>query len=348
LVLGLATCAAVELLVNARGAQHGLDFHGIWRAGRDVLLGRSPYITPGAKTLLLQSNAFVTPPVLAELAVPFSLLPFTLAIVLWNMVCVMAFVCALKLAGVSDRRALVVGLCSFPFLASIDLGQPDGVFALGVALAWRWRDSWRGAVAIGAVIAAKLLVWPLIIWLLVTRRVRLAAIAGGSALALLAASWAAIGFNGLSQYPRLLAADAQAFEARSHSIVAAAMRLGISEHPARLLTVVLAVALALTVARGAQWTDLGWFTGMLLAGLLLSPVLWSHYLVILLIPLALSCPRLSLLWGLTALFWISPLEPPSTDAQVIVVLVTAAAIALLASARAIPSSRFPPRWSRSN
>jgi hypothetical protein len=51
-------------------------------------------------------------------------------------------------------------------------------------------------------IAAKLLAWPLIIWLLVTGRGRRAGVAAGTAVALVLASWAPIGFAGRSMAPR--------------------------------------------------------------------------------------------------------------------------------------------------
>jgi alpha-1,2-mannosyltransferase len=325
LVWGVATIYA-----NARGRAYGLDFHGIWRAGHRLLAGNSPYVAPDWQRLLVASNAFITPPPLAMLSAPFSLLPFGLAIVLWNLLCAGAFVVALRLLGVSDWRVFLVATCSLPFVFSLILGQPDGLFALGGAVAWRYRGSWRGAVAVGALIAAKLLAWPLVIWLLVTRRVRCSVIALASAAGLLAGSWALIGFHGLLDYPRLLAADARAFETRSHSVVAAAMKLGASAAVAQWLAIGCAAVVGLAALRLARRSDLGWFTAAIAVGLLSSPVLWAHYLVLLLIPLAISRPRLDRLWLLTAVFWLSPVEP-AHGWQIMLVLVVVSAIALLAS-----------------
>src|SRR5436305_405060 len=101
-----------------------------------------------------------------------------------------------------------------------------------------WRIDWerlgrRLLIALlclfgaGALVAAKLLAWPLVIWMLVTRRTRGAAITVVSAAGLALAGWSLIGMHGLLGYPGLLAADAHAFEARSHSLVAVAMSLGL-------------------------------------------------------------------------------------------------------------------------
>src|SRR5204863_5637362 len=131
-------------------------------------------------------------------------------------------------------------LASYPFVSSIVLGQPDALLLLGAALAWRYRGSWRGAAAVGTVIALKLLAWPLLLWLVATRRFRQAGVAAAVAIGLTAGSWAAIGFEGLSQYPRLLSADATAFQVRSRSVVAAAVGLGATPHAARLLALLVA------------------------------------------------------------------------------------------------------------
>jgi alpha-1,2-mannosyltransferase len=234
--------------------------------------------------------------------------------------------------GVRDARVYLVALCSFPFVSSLILGQPDGLFALGAAIGWRYRDSWRGAVAVGALIAAKLLAWPLLLWLLLTRRVKCSLIALCSATALLLLSWATIGFKGLLDYPKLLSADAQAFAARSHSIVAGLMRLGVPEQLANWSAIACAAAAAVAIVRVARSRDQGYFAAAILAGLLASPLLWSHYLVLLFIPLAICRPRPDRLWLLSALFWLSPLEP-AHGWQIWLVLLTTVAIAVRSGRR---------------
>jgi hypothetical protein len=322
--------AAFTLYANARGSQYGFDFHGgIWKAGQDLLAGRSPYPDADAGGLLVPGNAYVLPPLLGVIAVPFSVLPFTLAIVLWNVVCAAALVAALALLGVRDRRIYLLALCSFPFVASLALGQPDGLLALAAALAWRFRGSWKGGLAVGALIAAKLFAWPLVIWLLATRRFRAAAVAAGSSLLFTGLSWALFGFKGLTAYPRLLAADARAFEVRSHSVVALALRLGASEELGRLLMVGVAVALALIALRVSRGGDLGWFSVALAFGLLTSPILWSHYLTLLFVPLAISRRRADAIWLLTIAFWLSHQEPPAHVWQVGLVLLTIGAVTAL-------------------
>jgi hypothetical protein len=317
----------------------------------DVLEGRSPYPPADPQTLLSRGNQFVTPPPLAILAIPFSLLPFGISVAAWNLSCAVGFAAALRVLGIRDWRVYAVAVCSWPFVISLIMGQPDGLFALLAAIAWRWRDSPQGAAACGALIAAKLFALPLLLWLLVTRRFRLAAVAAASAAGLLAASWACIGFKGLVGYPKLLVADARAFETRSHSVVAAAMRVGASEQVARLAAVTFAALVALAIVRAARRSDFGYFAAALLVGLLASPLMWSHYLVLLLVLLAIARPQLDAVWLLTPIFYLSPIEPPPSEVQVILVLLatTVLAIRAVSSGPSIPFASLqrttaePPR-----
>ena len=48
------------------------------------------------------------------------------------------------------------------------------------------------------------------------------------------------------------------------------------------------------------------FTCAVAATLALSPIVWLHYLVVLLVPLAIARPRFSAIWLLPILLWVSP------------------------------------------
>jgi alpha-1,2-mannosyltransferase len=341
-----AAMTALTFTLAVKGGIYGFDFHGgAWAAGRDVLAGRSPYPAPDPAKLLAAGNSYIPPPLLAVLCVPLSLLPFVPAVVAFGVACTAAFVLALWLLGVRDLRVYGLALTSFPFVASIGMGQPDGLLALLVALAWRYRRSWPGAVAVGTVIALKLLAWPLLVWFLATKRLKQAAVAAAVAIAELGGSWALIGFKGLPQYRHLLEADATAFQIRGHSVVAAALRLGASPHTARLLALGVALAVAGIVVRLAGDRDLGTFTAALAFGLLASPILWTHYLVVLFVPLALAHRRADAAWLATIAYWISPLEPPPHVWKVLFVLALTAALSVAAADPALrrPRARRPAR-----
>ena len=341
-VLVGAAMAGITLYVNAKG-HYGLDFRGgAWGAGKDVLAGRSPYPAPDPAQLLAAGNAYIPPPLLAVLSVPLSVLPFVPAIVVWNVVCTAALVLALGTLGVRDWRVYGLALTSFPFVAGIVLGQPDAPLALGVAVAWRYRSSWRGAAALGIVVALKLLAWPLLLWLVVTRRFRQAGVATAVAIAATLGSWSLIGFKGLAQYPRLLSADATAFQAGSRSVVAAALGLGTTPHAARLLAFLVAAAVAATIWRLASDRDLGAFAAALAFGLLSSPILWMHYLVILFAPLAVAYQRAGAAWLLTIAYWISPTDLRAPVWKIVCVLALTLALSALAARRPRPHAAPQP------
>jgi hypothetical protein len=262
---------------------------------------------------------------LGLVAVPFSVLPFSLAAVLWTCISVAGLAGALFLVGVRDARVYAVALCSFPFVESVGFGQSEGLLALSIACAWRYRDSFPGAVAVGVLIAAKLLAWPLILWLVVTRRTRGAVIATASALGMLFISWACVGFSGLAEYPHLLAADARAFEASSFSLVAGLMHIGVSAHIATLALIVTCV-LALGAFMSGRRSDQSWFAMSVGFGVLSSPLVWVHYLVLLLVPLAIARRRLDPYWSATILLWFLPIHERSGPWQASLVLLSAIAI----------------------
>lgn len=321
--------ALVQLFLSTHSNQYGLDFRGgTWHAGREVLAGRTPYPHPlVGVALMMQPSGFMTPPPLALLGIPFSLLPYSAAIAAFNVFCAFALLCALRLLGVSDKRVYVLAVCSFPFVSSLALGQPDGVFALCAALAWRYRDSWPGALAAAAVIAMKLLAWPLLIWFIATRRFRQASLAAAGSVLILVGSWACIGFHGMSPYLKLLSDDAKTYENKSHSLVAGFMHLGLSSRTAGLLTILTAAAIAAATVVVSRGSDQGWFSSAIVLGILMSPIVWDHYLVLLLVCLAAARQtRDPLFWLLTAALWLAPSEnPPGVWQAWLVPVVTAAA-----------------------
>lgn len=48
------------------------------------------------------------------------------------------------------------------------------------------------------------------------------------------------------------------------------------------------------------------FSLALVAAIALTPIVWIHYLALLLVPLAFARPRVSWAWGLLWVFWILP------------------------------------------
>lgn len=222
---------------------------------------------------------------------------------LWSVVLIGCTVGALWLLGVRDWRCYLVGLL-WPFnRVALDWGRIDPLLVLLVAAAWRFRDSaWAAAASTGAAIATKLFLWPAVFWLFVTGRRRAGVLSVVLALGLVLIPWAAIGFADLLQYPALLR-KVSAQEYGSFSATALAETLVGNRALARAVVVAIgAVLLAFSVrcARHPDWTarerDRRSLTIILAASLVLSPIVWSDYYGLLLVPVALARPRLSGLW----------------------------------------------------
>jgi hypothetical protein len=313
-VLAFAASAAV----NLRGRALGFDFRGNeWLPAKAVLHGASPYAHLTPAYLRAHSNTFLLPPLVALLATPLALLPFHVAFAVWTVLSAAAFVAALRLVGLRNRGCFVLACLSFPLLDCLMLGQLSGFLALGTALAWRWRDRPRvSGFLVAAMIVAKLLAWPLLLWLLFTRRWRAAATAAAGAIALLTASWAAIGFVGLRGYPQELRLDARAFGERTHSLVAFATSLGASYAVGELVAAMIVIALlAWTWHCASSGADLQAFAAATAAGIYASPVVHPHYLLVLLVVLAAASPRPSWMWLLLPALWLSPGEPAHSPLQ---------------------------------
>jgi len=79
------------------------------------------------------------------------------------------------------------------------------------------------------------------------------------------------------------------------------------------------------------------------AALLLSPILWLHYLVLLLVPFALVRPKLSLLWLSPLVLWVTPHYAAAGDIWRIVVVLGFIAVAFSVALRASPGPRLSAR-----
>jgi hypothetical protein len=181
------------------------------------------------------------------------------------------------------------------------------LLTLAAALMWRYRDRWLlAAAALGVGLAIKPLMVPLMVWLLLTRRFRAALAAGAMAAGLTLGSWAVIGFSGLRSYPQLLQAWDDAYAACGVSISALALKIGASSVLATSLRVAVAAALLAGAWRLAQRPDgdRRSFAAAMGALVVAAPIVWSHYLMYFLVPLALAVPRLDRRWLCLAALWL--------------------------------------------
>lgn len=288
-----------------------LEDFGIFRtAAIKVIHGHSPYVAPNPAAYL-HFDRFVYPPVAALLFAPFAAVPSGPSRVLMFAAGLVAIVVSLRVLRVEDWRCYGIALISAPAINSVALGTLTSFLLLGAAVCWRYRDNpVVGGVAAAVTALLKLFLWPLAVWLVVTRRWRAALVCAGAGLVLLVGGWAVIGFAGLRSYPTILHVLQQIEIPVSYSLVAL---FGLNGHAATAVTVVLSLAAIVAIwaaARGADG-DRRAFAVAVVAALLTTPLLWMHYLLLLFVPIAFYRPRLSGLWFLPLLLWLTP----SSNAQ---------------------------------
>jgi len=303
------------------------DLHVMWKAGHDIVTGHSPY-------------PFVYPAPAAFLMVPFGLLPWQLAVVAFTLVLIGSLVLALRLLRVTDWRCYAAALACMPMTSSITIGTLSPLLLLAGAAAWRYRNRRLlvAAAVVGAVVT-KIFLWPLFFWLVATRRYRTAATTAGLGVATVFGSWALLGFDGLREYPHRISRVAGLEQDRSYSPFSLGQSLGMSTTAAQVMVALLAVAAIAAIvllARGRDG-DRRAFVAAIGAGVILSPIVWPHYLVILFVPIALYRRRLSAAWVLPLLFWLLPgPESHGSTAWIVATLAISAAAVLLAARRSSP------------
>jgi hypothetical protein len=320
-----------------RAHAFAVDFHnGEWPAGVRILHGLSPYFDPHSAAVLSAGSPHPTvtpmvyPAIGALLFAALALLPHTLADATFTCLDMAAVLVALRLLGVRDRRVYGVVFLWPPVVSGWQTANITLLLVLGLAAVWRFRDRPAlSGVLLAALVSIKLILWPLGLWLLATRRYLSLTYAMATGLALNVAAWAVLGFNELPRYLRVLQAFDGAGERRAYSTVSLALHLGAS-HPA---AVVLGFGLAsfaavACVASGWRGRERTAFTLCIAVVLLATPIIWLHYFALLIVPLALARPRLSAVWALPLLLFVCPPTSPSTR-QIILGLCVSAALLLV-------------------
>jgi hypothetical protein len=321
------------------GDRRSSDFLSFWRAGGDVLHSQSPYPVVDALPAVADRftfEPFVYPAPAAFGMVPFAVLPFAVAATLFLALSFGAIVCALRLLNVRDWRCYGTVFGSVPVLAGTSLGAFSPLLLLGAAAAWRYRNRVsRVAPIVAALVVTKLFLWPLWLWLMYTRRFAAAALAGVLGLAATLGAWALIGFAGLRDYPRLLSRLTELVGTQSYSPFALLRTEGVGGSAAQRIVLAIGVVLIVWAAWALRTVrkDERSFVAALALALLLTPILWPHYLVLVYVPIALARRTFSGLWLFPLLFWFDGFGWSNGDAIKIVPALCLAAVPFVLALR---------------
>jgi hypothetical protein len=273
-----------------------------------LLAGHSPYAATSLQ--VVDGGAFVNPALTALAFVPLGLVSGGSAQVIWMLACIACVPASLWVLDVGDWRLYGIAFLWSPVFDGWQTGNLTLPLVLAVALVWRYRDRpFVAGLITAAAISLKPFVWPLALWLLATRRFRATGwvLVWGAALNLVA--WLAVGVGQIGTYLRLSARVTAALWHGGYAVPAVAGQLGLGRGAGEVLLATLALVLIVAIIV-LPWVGQRQRDALVLAVLLMlvaSPLVWNHYFSLLLVPLALTRPRLSLAWVVGVLMW--PLPP---------------------------------------
>jgi hypothetical protein len=312
---GIAPVFFTFYMIVFAASHHGFayDFdRAFWPAGARVLHGLTPYSSP-TSFAATHGFAFVYPAPGALLFAAFAWMPRVAADVLFTVICIAAALGTLRILGVRDWRVYGVTMLWAPVISGWQTANLSLLLALGIAVAWKYRDRPVVAgVAVGLMVSLKLFLWPLFGWLLLSRRWRATGWAAFSAVAANIAAWVVVGFSQVSAYTDLVRAVTKVEEVMAYTPLALALRLGAGHVLADLLAALAVVVVGYVTFRCArQHRESAVLLGAITISLLATPIVWRHYFVLFLVPLAISRPRLSALWAIPVVMLPFPVTGPS-------------------------------------
>ncbi len=260
------------------------------------------------------------PPIVGLLYGPFAFLEYQQAAAVWLVVEVCLLIASLRLLlcdmGVRWRPPAVALACIVAMgwgavLQELVLGQLQSLLLLILLLAWaalRSEKDRLGGVLLGLGVALKLVVWPVAVYLLLKRRWRAVAACFGTVVALNLLMGAVVGFGTVLRYYTRVGPQVAGLyrgEAFNYSLwtvgrrlfegTGSPVQLSMQAPPlvawpfgASLAAIALPLAwLCMSLAAAVRCRRTDSALGILLcASLLVSPVAWTHYLLLASVPMA--------------------------------------------------------------
>lgn len=323
------------------------DFLVFYRAGSDVLGGHNPYPVLGTPAVY-GGGAFVYPWAVAFVFAPFALLSSHVSDLLYFLISGASVLVGCRVAGLRDPVSVTLVLAAATTIRGFQVGSLNGLLFLGCILAWRYRHRpTLVALALTLVVGSKVFLLPLVGWLVPTRRWAALAGTAGGLLAVFTTSFV-VGPLPAGRYLALLQ------ELSAHEGVQGFSLYGLvahvaGGHAASLVCLTFAAGVVgvgwVSYRRGGQQPELALFASCLVAALALTPVLWSHYVLVGLVPLVLARPRRSTLLLASTLSWLvaPPVGTPkllALPSQASVLLLYAGLVAMVVWLAIRPAGAF--------
>ena len=301
------------VVFSARHQAFAYDFdRAFWPAGERVLHALSPYASP-TSFAATHGFAFVYPAPGALLFAGFGWMPRGVADAVFTAISIAAALGTLRVLEVRDWRIYGVTMLWAPVVSGWQTANISLLLALAIAIAWRYRNkALVTGVSVGVMVSLKLFLWPLLGWLLLTRRWRAAGWAAISAVVFNAVAWAVVGFGQLHPYAQLVSAVTKIEEVTAYTPLALALRLGAAPGLADAIALLAVLSVcAVTLHRARRGREPAVLLGAITISLLATPIVWRHYFALFLVPLAISRPRLSAAWAIPIVLLPFPVSGPS-------------------------------------
>jgi alpha-1,2-mannosyltransferase len=284
-----------------------VDFrHDFWVAGRLVRHGLSPYAWTRTQISQELSESFPYPAPAALLFVPFSLLPVTIAELVFVVLSIAACLAALWLLRVRDWRVYSIVLLWWPVINGWQTANVTLLLLYGIAAVWRWRNRPIVAGVLTAVLLSiKPVVWPLLLWFVLTRRLRAAGVSIAGAVVINLLGWAVIGFGEIDHWRRLVELQTSILYGRGYGLTALIAHLGGTRTEGTVFQVLVSAALVVACVR-VRANSRRAFTVAVVLMLTSSPLLDNHYFALLIAPIALASPSLGAVWLVPLVLWLCP------------------------------------------
>lgn len=280
----------VGAIIWSAGSTLGYDFQAYEAAARRLLDGLRLY--DPAVEAAGGFAIYLYPPPFALAIVPLAIVGGDAAIWIWTGLLIAAFLASVALLPVGRTvrwLILLLGALDWPLLYSLKLGQVGPILFLLFAIGWRWLDRPRllgSTIGLGALI--KIQPGLLVAWAALTGRwgaclVALAVVLGGAVAITVAA-----GTQPWFDYPALLGRVAAPLTT-PHNFTpgAIAWQVGASPEVAAVIqAIAIATAVAAIVAAVRLTTKEASYLVTVVGSQLISPVLWDHYALLLLLPVA--------------------------------------------------------------
>ena len=286
----LVFAGSLALTLGFAGDTLGFDFRAYHQAIVRLLGGGPLYDMSYTETGGF--GLFYYPPTFAPLLAPFAFASEPLAIGVWIGISVVAFLVGVAVLPVSRAVAwwivLLAGL-SFPFVYGVKLGQVGPILFLLIAIGWRWIDA-PARLGVSAALGAAIKLQPGLIlgWALLTRRFRAVVIGAVLLAALSIVATLMAGPTAWTDFLSLVRTVSDPITT-PHNFTpgAVAYQLGAPAGLASAIQVASMVLVVVLVLVAIRWsTDEASYLATVVATQLLSPILWDHYAMLLLLPVA--------------------------------------------------------------